>query len=724
MPALQFKILGMDCAEEAAVLKRAVGPLVGGDSNLAFDVLRGKMTVLNPPAGVTGEKVVRAVASGGLTARPWDDAAEKESAAIEPKWSLRPILVGLSGGAALAAFALHAWLGNGIRAALGFDGPGQSHGPPIAAAALYGLSVLAGIWLVLPKAWLALRGLRPDMNLLMVVAVSGAIAIGEWFEAAAVAFLFAFSALLESWSVSRARRAIASLLDLSQTAVTVREASGTEVLRSPDDVPVGTLFVIKPGEKIPLDGIVTQGTSDVNEAPITGESKAASKAMGSKVFAGTLNGDGALECKSTALAQDTTLANIVRLVEESQSRRAPSEQWVETFARYYTPIVMGIALLFLLVPPLLLGHSWYPSIYNALVLLVIACPCALVISTPVSVVAALTAAAKRGVLIKGGLFLEVPAKVAAIAFDKTGTLTRGEPAVSRAVPLNGHDERELLERATALEALSDHPLAKAIVVYAQDHGISVQPALDFQLVQGKGATATLNGRSFWIGSHKYLEERGQEPPEVHQMLEDLSSGGHSVVVVGNDEHVCGFLTLADQVRPNAKSVIESLHRLGIRQLVMLTGDNQATAASIASQVGVDDVRAELLPADKVAEMERLVAQYQQVAMIGDGINDAPALARASLGIAMGVAGSDAALETADIALMADDLSQLPWLIQHSKRTLTIVRQNIVFSLAVKLVFVVLTLFGAAYLWAAIAADMGASLLVIANGLRLLSDSRD
>ena len=718
---LQFRIVGMDCAEEIALLKREVGPAVGGEDNLTFDLLNGKMSVIAAPAGVTTDKVLRAVAAAGLQGQEWQADANKQVSALAPDSRLRPILVAVSGVSTLLGFLLHVVLAGKLSDALGSEGMGQTHLPPLAVAFLYGLAILSGIWLVLPKAWNAARRFRPDMNLLMVVAVTGAMLIGEWFEAATVAFLFAFSNLLESWSVARARRAIGSLLDLSPTTVRVRR-DGQEQSVSPTDVEPGTLFIVRPGEKLPLDGVVKTGNSYANEAPITGESKPAAKEPGSKVFAGTINGDGALEVESTARAENTTLASIVRLVEESQSRRAPSEQWVESFARYYTPAVMLISLLFLLVPPLLFQREWYPSIYNALVLLVIACPCALVISTPVSVVAALTSAASRGVLIKGGMFLEIPGQLAAIAFDKTGTLTLGKPAVAQVVALSGHTEQELLERAAAMEARSDHPLAQAIVAYAEQKGIVVQPADDFQILQGKGATAKLGGRTFWVGSHRYLEERGQETPAVHSSIEELSAGGQSVVVVGNEEHVCGFLTLADQVRPQAREVLQTLRDLKIQHLIMLTGDNRPTADAIARQVGLDEIRAELLPADKVAEMERLVQQYKAVAMIGDGINDAPALARASLGIAMGVAGSDAALETADIALMADDLSQLPWLVSHSRKALAIIRQNIWFSLSVKVLFVVLTFAGWASLWAAIAADMGASLIVIANGLRLLQSS--
>jgi len=525
--------------------------------------------------------------------------------------------------------------------------------------------------------------------------------------------------LLESWSIGRARRAIASLMDLSPPTAHVSNEAGDVVDMPPTDVPAGSTIIVRPGEKIPLDGVVIKGASGVNQAPITGESIPVEKAPGGQVFAGTINGDGLLEIESSTVASDTTLARIIKMVGDANAKRAPSEQWVEKFAAIYTPAVMIAALLVFLTPPLLLGGDWYVWLYRSLVLLVIACPCALVISTPVTVVAALASAARNGVLIKGGVFIELPAQLKAIAMDKTGTLTQGSPTVIDVVPLNGHDEEELLTRAGALEANSNHPLARAIVEETTRRGMTVPSAEQFETIQGKGATGVINGKTFWLGSHRYLEQREQETPEVHQQLEEMQAAGRTVVVIGNDQHVCGFITLADAIREESRAAVKSLHAAGVEHLVMLTGDNQGTAEAIGKEAGIDEVHAELLPEDKVAAVEDLVEKYGAVAMIGDGVNDAPALARASLGLAMGAAGSDAAIETADIALMSDDLSKLPWLIHHSRRTLNIIRQNIGFSLAIKALFVVLTLAGYSSLWAAIAADTGASLLVIANGLRLL-----
>jgi len=407
------------------------------------------------------------------------------------------------------------------------------------------------------------------------------------------------------------------------------------------------------------------------------------------------------------------------MVSEAQSRRAPSEQWVEKFARVYTPAVMALALAVALVPPLVSG-VWGEWFYRVLVLLVIACPCALVISTPVSIVAALTAAARHGVLVKGGVYVEVPARLRAIALDKTGTLTEGRPEVREVVPVQGRTAEDLLRVAAAVEARSEHPLAQAIVRHAVADGVPVTPAEDFQAIKGRGATARFDGRSVWLGSHRLLEERLPETAEMHALAEKLSAGGSSVVAVGEDRHLLGFIAIGDRVRASARSLVAALKQSGIQHVVMLTGDNQATADAVARETGVDEVLAELLPEDKVKAVDSLVERYGIVAMVGDGVNDAPALARASLGIAMGAAGTDAALETADIALMGDDLSRLPWLLRHSRRTLAIIRQNIVVSLGIKALFVVLTFTGLATLWAAIAADMGVSLLVVFNALRLLN----
>jgi Cd2+/Zn2+-exporting ATPase len=515
---------------------------------------------------------------------------------------------------------------------------------------------------------------------------------------------------------------VASLLAITPPKARVIRDDGSEEVAGVADVPPGSRVVVKPGERFPLDGKVIRGETTVDQAPITGESMPVPKSPGSDVFAGTINQDGAIEFLTTRPAADTTLSRIIHMVSEARSRRAPSERWVEKFAAVYTPVAMTLAIAVMLVPPLLGGGVWSRWFYNGLVLLVIACPCALVISTPVSVVAALASAARHGVLLKGGLYVELPARLRAIALDKTGTLTEGRPRVRQLVAMNGHTERELMEIAAAVEQRSEHPLARAIVEHATSLGIDVSAVENFQAIKGKGATATLAGRRVWIGSHRLLEERAQETGDIHEKLEAMEAAGLSAVVIGNEEHVCGFIGVGDRVRPNAAEIVRRIKSAGVERVVMLSGDNRGTAEAVAKETGVDEVRAELLPEDKVAAVEQLVAGYGAVAMVGDGVNDAPAMARASLGIAMGAMGTDAAIETADIALMSDDLSRIPWLIHHSRRTLGVIRQNIVASLTIKGVFVVLALVGRSSLWAAIAADMGVSLAVVFNALRLLRDA--
>jgi Cd2+/Zn2+-exporting ATPase len=723
MKRVAFKIRGLDCAEEVTVLQRELGSLVGGEANLAFDILAGKMTVLLAEETGSEEAIRQAVARTGMAAIPWHES-DTTPGGEEPFWPRhgRTILCGVSGLLLMTGFLWHAMRHGSLLDALAAGHGTASHAFPVVSILLYLGAVVSGAWYVAPKALYAARTLRPDMNLLMLVAVTGALAIGEWFEAAAVAFLFALALLLEAWSVGRARLAIKALVALSPTTARCVAPDHDEVVEKPvDEVSVGSVVVVRPGEKIPLDGVVTDGTTAVNQAPITGESAPVPKAGGDEVFAGTINGDGVFTFRTTKPATDTTLARIIHLVEEAQARRAPSAQWVDRFARIYTPAMMALAVLLAVVPPLLFGSPWSTWLYQALVILVIACPCALVISTPVSIVAGLTTAARAGVLIKGGASLEAPARLQVVAFDKTGTLTHGHPTVQEIMPLNGHSEPDLLARAAALEAHSAHPLARAILERATALGLSYTPAVQVTALQGKGAAATLDGRRFWIGSHRLMAELGVENAAFHDLATRLQDAGHSLVAVGNDAHLCGLISIADGVRSTVPEVTRALKRLGIAQVVMLSGDNQGTAQAVARATEVDAFWAELLPEDKVRMVKDLRHRFGPVAVVGDGVNDAPAMATATVGIAMGAIGTDAAIETADIALMSDDLAKLPWLIRHARRTLTVIKQNIGFALGLKLLFIILAAAGAATLWMAIAADMGASLLVIGHGLRLLRE---
>jgi Cd2+/Zn2+-exporting ATPase len=718
MATAVFKIHGMDCAEEVAVLRAVLAPMAGV-GELAFDVLNGKLTIDFADATVTPAALAAGIAKTGMRAEPWRERSQTGDAASSGQWG-RATSTAISGALIAAGFVAHGWADGWHAAIMGGD---ESLAMSPLPTLLYLAATVAGGWFVVPKAARSLARFRPDMNLLMTVAVVGAVLIHQYFEAATVAFLFALSLVLESWSVGRARNAVAALMSLTPPVARVADSTGREVMTDVREVPLGSRVIVLPGEKIPLDGILAKGETAVDQAPITGESVPVAKSPGSEVFAGTINQEGAIELVTTKPASDTTLARVIRMVGEARSKRSPSEQWVEQFARFYTPAVMALAVAVMVLPPLVGGGSWSRWFYEGLVLLVIACPCALVISTPVSIAAALAAAARRGVLVKGGAFMEAPSRLRAIALDKTGTLTEGRPEINTIVPLSGHTELEVLELAAAVEARSEHPLAKAVMRAAAARGIQPSPADDYQAIPGKGATASIGGRLLWLGSHLLLEARGQETPEMHKKLEGLERDGSSVIVLGKNEHVCGFLALADEVRQEALPAIEQLRQAGIERIVMLTGDNRGTADSVGRALAVDEVCAELLPENKVAAIEDLVRRYDRVAMVGDGVNDAPAMARAGLAIAMGAAGTDAALETADIALMGDDLRNIPWLMRHSRRTVSIIRQNIFAALGVKALFVALTLAGHASLWAAIAADTGMSLAVVFNALRLLRPGR-
>jgi Cd2+/Zn2+-exporting ATPase len=751
----QFRVEELDCAEEVLALRRLLAGQPGV-IELDFDVLRGRMVVTLDDERTSPPQIVARVAQGGMHARPWvrgmtNDGMTNDGMTLLVRHSSfrhssfldgcvrhRREALTIAAGVLLGlGFAVH-WLASGdITAVLADQAFGtESSGVPWAARVIYLASIVAGAWFVLPRAWQALRRLRADMNLLMIVAVLGAAWLGQWSEAASVACLFSLALLLEQWSLGRARRAIEALIEV--TSPTARlipdggEAAQAEEVPV-EEVAVGNRVLVRPGEKIPLDGRVFAGTSDVNEAPITGEPLPRTKQPGDEVFAGTINGEGVLQIEVTHAAADTTLARIVHMVEEAQARRAPTQQWVETFAQYYTPAMMVAAALIAVVPPLLLGRPWTPWtpwFYQALVVLVIACPCALVISTPVSIVSALTAAMRHGVLVKGGRYLEEAARLRAVALDKTGTLTYGRPKVEQIVCFNGHTIAEVLSRAAAMEAHSQHPIARAILRRAEADGVPIAQADDYRVLPGKGAEGTFDGRPFWIGSHRFLHEKmAEEPPEVHEQALRLEDAGHTVIAVGNAQHVCGLISLADELRPGMRETLADLRRAGIEQIVMLTGDHAKTAAEVAQAAGVDAFHADLLPQDKARHVESLRGTHRHVAMIGDGVNDAPAMAAASLGIAMAAMGSDTAIETADVALMSDDLSKVPWLVRHGRRTLGIVRQNIGFALGVKAIFLALAAAGAGSLWMAIAADMGASLLVVFNGLRLLAkgsgvDSRE
>lgn len=486
-----------------------------------------------------------------------------------------------------------------------------------------------------------------------------------------------------------------------------------------EEIQIGDVVIARPGERIPMDGRVKDGYSTVNQAPITGESIPVEKQAGDEVFAGTINERGSLEIEVTKLSKDNTISRIINLVEEAQGQRAPSQQFVDKFARYYTPLVLLAAVLVATIPSLVFGQPFNKWFYEALAMLLVACPCALVISTPVSIVSAIGSAAKNGVLIKGGMYLEEAGALSVIAFDKTGTLTQGKPQVTDVVPVNGSSTEEVLSIASAIESRSEHPLAEAIVNYAREQGLSFPTVVNFQAVTGKGAQGEIDGRKYYIGNVRFFTEQGISLTQAEKDIEKLQNEGKTAMVLGDGEKILGLIAVADVMRENSRKTIENLKKVGIKKTVMLTGDNQRTANAIARTVGVDEFKADLLPEDKVEAIKDLLSEHKKVAMVGDGVNDAPAMAISTVGIAMGTAGTDTALETADIALMADDLSKLPYAIRLSRRTLRTIKQNITFSLVIKGLILLLVIPGWLTLWLAVAADMGSSLLVTLNGMRLL-----
>lgn len=562
-----------------------------------------------------------------------------------------------------------------------------------------------------------------DMKTLMTVAIIGAAIIGQWAEGAVVVILFAISEALERFSMDRARQSIRSLMDIAPKEALIRR-NGQEIMVQVDDISVGDIMIVKPGQKIAMDGMVVSGNSAINQAAITGESVPVAKTVDDEVFAGTLNEEGVLEVKVTKLVDDTTIAKIIHLVEEAQGERAPSQAFVDKFAKYYTPVIMIIAALVAVLPPLFFNGSWETWIYQGLSVLVVGCPCALVISTPISIVSAIGNAAKKGVLIKGGIYLEEMGALKAIAFDKTGTLTKGVPVVTDyQVFSSATNASEMLSIITALEYRSQHPLASAIMRKAEQENISFSnvDVDDFSSITGKGIKGTINETTYYIGSPKLfidLPDSGFNK-EQEQLIQALQNEGKTAMVIGAKNEILAVIAVADEVRESSKEIIQKLHQLGIKKTIMLTGDNKGTANAIAGHVGVSDVQAELMPQDKLDFIKQLRADYGNVAMVGDGVNDAPALAASTVGIAMGGAGTDTALETADVALMGDDLRKLPFTIKLSRKALNIIKQNITFALAIKTIALLLVIPGWLTLWIAILSDMGATLLVALNGLRLM-----
>lgn len=582
---------------------------------------------------------------------------------------------------------------------------------------LYAAAMFISGYKPVKSAFYSIKSRSLDMNVLMSAVAIGAALIGEWLEGATVVWLFALGTTLQNMSIEKTRNSIRNLMDLAPSEAWIKV--GSELKKKPvEEISVGDILVIKPGEKIPLDGKIIKGESSINQAPITGESIPVDKETGDTVYAGTINENGSLEVSVTKLEEDTTIAKIIHLVEEAQEQKAPTQAFVDKFANIYTPIVFLLALVIMVLPPLFGFGTYGEWFYKGLELLVVACPCALVISTPVAIVSAIGNAAKNGILIKGGTFLERAGSITAIAFDKTGTLTEGKPKVSNIKSFTTSEE-ELLSIALTLEYYSTHPIAKTIVEYTTNKGIQPKEAEAFKSIVGKGVQATINNEIFYAGNARLFEELNIPFNTVVSEVRDIQSKGKTVVIIGTQHEILGVISVADTIRTTTVNALNGLKQVGVKEVVMLTGDHEGTAKMISKEASVSRYFAELLPEDKVNAIKQLQKEGHMVAMVGDGINDAPALATADLGIAMGGAGTDTAMETADIVLMADNLEKLPHTIHLSRKALTIIKQNIWFSIIIKIVALVLIFPGYLTLWLAVLSDTGAAIIVILNALRLL-----
>lgn len=689
-----FRVEGMDCADCAAKLEKKLAAVAGVQS-AAVNFGAGKLTVQHT---LTDAAIISAVQQAGYQAVA-DQPSGRPGTQPAAWWRKPRTIATIGSGLFLLAAMVAEWIGTGEATTV----------------SLYLAAMLIGGYHVAKSGIYSLKSLTMDTNFLMVIAAVGAVAIREWSEGATVVFLFSLGNALQSYTLDRTRESIRALMDLAPREALVKR-DGHEVRLPVEAIRIGDVILVKPGERIAMDGNVVSGTSTVNQAPITGESIPVEKNAGDLVYAGTVNEQGALEIVVTKLAADSTLAKIMHMVEEAQAEKAPMQQFVDVFAKYYTPAVILVSVAFMIIPTWVFNLPFDVWFYRALVLLVISCPCALVISTPVSIVSAIGNASRHGVLIKGGAHLEQMGRIQAMAFDKTGTLTIGKPRVTDIVPFDNMTQEQLLVLAASVEKWSEHPLAQAIA--AKVAIASIKPVTNFKALISRGAQADIDGQTVYVGNRRLFAEIGHNLDKVEATLGQLEQQGKTVMLVGNDQQLMGVLAVADTLRENSITALADLRAAGIKSMAMLTGDNKQVAAAIAEKLNIDRFYSELLPEEKVAVLKKIAGQHGPVAMVGDGVNDAPALATAHVGIAMGVAGSDTALETADIALMADDLSKLAYVMKLSRKTVAIIKQNVTFSLIVKLLFVFGTFVGFVNLWLAVLADTGASILVTLNGMRL------
>jgi Cd2+/Zn2+-exporting ATPase len=691
-----FRIEAMDCPTEQTLIQNKLSKLTGVQQ-LEFNLINRVLGVTHDLPGI--EPIVEAIKSLGMQAEPIDQGAETPTPAPrkKPWWPLA-----LSGVGALLAEVIH------------FTGSA----PNWVVAVIALVSILSGGLGTYKKGWIALKNRNLNINALMSIAVTGAVLIGQWPEAAMVMFLFTVAELIEARSLDRARNAIGGLMQMTPDTATVLQVDGSWLEQDVKSIGLGARVRVRPGERIGLDGEVLSGRSTIDQAPITGESLPVEKTVGDKVFAGTINQAGSLEYAVTAAADNSTLARIIHAVEQAQGARAPTQRFVDSFSKIYTPAVFVLALAVAVIPPLFMGALWFDWIYRALVLLVVACPCALVISTPVTIVSGLAAAARKGILVKGGVYLEGGYKLDYLALDKTGTITHGKPVQTDYLSLDPTVDESAPAIAAALAGRSDHPVSLAIAKAAVDNQTATLIVDNFEALGGRGVRGEVNGQLYHLGNHRLVEDLGLCSPALEEKLFALEKQGKSVVLLLDSSGPLALFAVADTVKASSREAIRQLHDLGIKTL-MLTGDNVHTAQAIAAQVGIDEARGDLLPGDKLQSIEALYAQGHRVGMVGDGINDAPALARSEIGFAMAAAGTDTAIETADVALMDDDLRKIPAFIRLSRQTSSILKQNIALALVIKAIFLGVTFAGVATMWMAVFADMGVSLLVVFNGLRLL-----
>ena len=691
----RLRIEAMDCPTEQTLIQNKLGKMPG-IQKLEFNLINRVLGVWHELPST--DPIREAIGSLGMQADVIEEGADKDTASLpapkKPWWPLA-----LSGVMAVAAEVIH-----------------FTDAAPTWVVALIALvAISSGGLTTYKKGWIALKNFNLNINALMSIAVTGAVLIGQWPEAAMVMFLFTVAELIEAKSLDRARNAIGGLMQLTPETATVQQ-DGQWVQIEVKQIALGSVVRVKPGERIGLDGEVVSGHSTIDQAPITGESLPVEKTIGDKVFAGTINQAGSLEYTVTAAANNSTLARIIHAVEAAQGARAPTQRFVDRFSKIYTPAVFALALAMAVIPPLFMGAAWFDWIYRALVLLVVACPCALVISTPVSIVSGLAAAARKGILVKGGVYLEMGHKLDYLALDKTGTITHGKPVQTDYVLLDDTVGEQAVAISASLAGRSDHPVSQAIATaYGKDGHLQVEV---FEALGGRGVKGEVNGRLYHLGNHRLVHESGLCSPALEARLEALESQGKTVVLLFDETGPLALFAVADTVKDSSREAISQLHALGVKT-VMLTGDNPHTAKAIAAQVGIDQAQGNLLPTDKLQVIEDLYAQNHRVGMVGDGINDAPALARAEIGFAMAAAGTDTAIETADVALMDDDLRKIPAFIRLSRDTSAVLKQNIALALVIKVIFLVVTFAGMATMWMAVFADMGVSLLVVFNGLRLL-----